>query len=182
MTRNTYIALGLLVFAGMVSFGSFAKANPSYFVRCQTASATTTVAYMSPGAATTTLTMPSSQCNMSGVTAVDSAILHIQYTASSTGPTLVFRVEHSQDGVDWYPETVALAANATSTQLSGDSATYKWIMATSTDNGGSGTSARLMRSYTITTPTAYTRVIFSVPASGGNGALWASLVAKEQAS
>ena len=172
ISTGTISALAILAF---VAFFYQAKASPVALCSDQTSNSTTTTNYMSGGTGTTTLSLVNCIANQFGN---DSAFVMFQYTSTSTAHNLVARVEHSQDNVDWYVDTTPLVGTATSTTLSGDAATYAWSISTSTDNGGTGTATRAMRSFSITTPTKYTRVIFSVPASGGNGVIWANAVSK----
>ena len=155
-----------------------ANANPDFFCEDRLNAASTTLTFMTPGTATTTHTYE----NCGGTTSARSAILFFQYTASTTDPLLNLRIEHSQDNIDWYPASVALEEFATSTSLTGDSATFDFTtLATSTNNnGGTGTDARLHRSLEIETPTQFTRVIFSLPIGTSNGAIWSQFVSKKE--
>lgn len=181
------ITLGVLaIILCAVSFEK-AYANPSQITRYQTATATTTVTYMTPGTATTTLSYDS---QTDGSSPDNSAILFVQYTASTSLNILRARVEHSNDSIDWYPENAialngtGLTNNATSTQLVGDASTYKWQTATTTaitdGLAGSGTASRVHLSLPIYTPTRYTRVVFWNRAGEGNGALWAEITSKKE--
>ena len=148
-----------------------AYANPSVFnPAVVTAVATTTVAYITPGTATTTLVLPSLQGSKN-----DKALVTFQYTASTTAVQLSARVESSFDNVEWYTQNVITTANATSTTMADQ--VYTFNMATSSigDFGGSGTANRLTKSFVVDTQAPYTRVKFYAPIGGGNGALWASI-------
>lgn len=169
--------LGLLLIVGLGAWFIVPKivvANPSIFAPTKaTGAATTTVVYMRPGLATTTLAYDS----LDGDTVkVDELTLAIQYTASTTGPTLKMRFEDSHDGINWYPRGVSLNENATTTRLVGSYNEYIWTVATTTDIGGSGTAARVHTSFTVKAPMRHVRAVFYVPAGGGNGALWAQFV------
>lgn len=161
----------------IVVMAQYAGANPSQFAPTkETSSATTTLAYLSPGNATTTLSYDSYSGDF---VKIDKLTLALQYTASSTGPTLKVRLEDSMDNVNWYPRAVAINStlqNATTTMLTGAFSEYQWTVATSTDNGGSGTSARVHSSFVVDAPMRYVRAIFYVPVSGGNGGLWAQMI------
>lgn len=177
-----YILPVLLLVVAFCSVGAVVHANPPFFLRTFTASATSTLAYMTPGTATTTITFDAGVNQANGS---DMATLLIQYTASTTGPSLRFRQEFSSDNIDWYSENLGtvptlMSLNSTTTALVSPFHDYTVNFATTTDNGGSGTNARIMTSLQIPTPTRYTRVRFYVPASGGNGALWAEIAAKKQ--
>lgn len=173
------LASMIAIFGFLFSFVNAAHANPSQFpAPVSTAPATTTLAYMSPGNATTTLQLDSYSGGINYATNL--ATIAIQYTASSTAPTLKFRIEDSPDGVDWYPRSNALVSLATTTVLSGNSAEYQFTFATSTDFGGSGTASRLHQSLTTNVPMRYMRVKFYVPAAGGNGGLWATIIPQKE--
>lgn len=190
MNRNIFSFVsvaGLMILAALVFSAGVVKANPSYFQNAYSNAATTTVVYMTPGTATTTLSYDAgSAASNSGA---DGAFLLVQYTASTSINILRMRIEHSQDNIDWYPETVnnigqAVNSNATSTQLFGDASAYKWQVSSTTASTdglmGSGTAGRIHLSMEIKTPTRYTRVIFWNRITEGNGALWAQLTAKKQ--
>lgn len=182
LLNNRYLGAGILVAAILVTALAMfafqpheAKANPSQILPPKaTAVATTTLQYMSPGAGTTTLSYDALSTGGTD-TIFDKMQLVMQYTASSTAPSLKYRIEDSRNGIDWYPRsaTVSGQTNATTTQITGNFADNLWTVATTTDNGGSGTSARVMQSVLIDMRMRYIRAIFYVPASGGNGGLWA---------
>ena len=173
------IALAIIVLSNVDT----AKANPLIYQIAKTQPATTTPAFMSPGAATTTLQIVSDQSY-----GIDSAYVFLQYTASGTAPVLKYRVEHSQDGIDWYGQTIPTNANATTSQMVGTAADFYVAFSTSTaaTNGIPGflnattSNPRLHSSFSIITPTRYTRIIYFVPAGGGNGALWSQIIGKRQ--
>lgn len=176
----TVIALAL-VFA--FSSGGKAFANPSVFARAQWGQpcsnfslvATSSNNSISLGKGTTTVTYCASGAN----SAADSAVLDMQLVASTTGPILGVRIEHSYDGIDWYADV------ATQTIASTTNATYienqiAFATSTASTNGfpGSGTASDVFRDLPITTPTRFTRaVIFDI---SGSGSLYAEIVAKQQ--
>jgi hypothetical protein len=175
-----FIALAIVVLSNIETV----KANVPYFQIEKTQPATTTTAFMSPGNATTSIQIVSNQS-----VGIDSAYVFVQYRASSTGPTLKYRIEHSQDGIDWYGQLVPTNTNATTTTVVGSAAGYNIAFSTSTAPtdgipgflNATSSNPRLHGSFSITTPTRYTRVIYFVPAGGGNGALWSSIIGKRQA-
>jgi hypothetical protein len=174
--KNKYFIIPLVLTILIVVFALGTKtvsANLAYFLRVESATATSTLSYMTPGTATTTISIDG------GASALDSALLTFQYTASGTAPVLKARVEYSSDKIDWYPQMTAIG-QATTTLIATPFLEYSFTLSTTTDNGGSGTSARVHGSLDIPTPTRYTRVKFYVPASGGNGALYTELTAKKQ--
>lgn len=95
-----FVILAVLAFAYLTGVHTMiAKAAGMVFapVDCYTAAATSTLRYMTPGTATTTVTCPM------GNDGANSAVLAIQINASSTDSTFDVYVEESMDGVDWYP-------------------------------------------------------------------------------
>lgn len=173
-------------FSGLISK---ARAAMSDFSQpCTTADATSTIAYLTAGTGTTTLT-----CSIGAIhrLANDTVQLNFQLTATSTGvsvPTVNTRFEYSYDKIDWYPLAIPDSginqslgsAGATTTQMTSDpynSLSFK--VASSTNGfGGSGTATRIHVSADIPVNAPHVRVIFSSPAGGGNFGLWASLFGK----
>lgn len=164
--------MGVLLFAGIVA------AAPLYFAPGVTtvtgnSLATTSVKYMTPGAATTTTNVYDAYLDGTNE-AANSAILLIQMTGSTTPfnasvATTTFNValEYSQDNVDWY---------------------YNGVFATSTQLGWETSNGVLLSSTTpskifvnVPVPTRYLRAVISIPNGSTNGAVYAQLVpAKEQ--
>lgn len=178
--KNKYKILALFIGAMFIGQGVYmftAHANPSIYAPTkETAPVTTTVVYMAPGTATTTLTYDSFNGDYS---LIGNLTLAFQYTASSTEPHLNVRLEDSPNNIDWYPRAVAVNTNATTT-LMAPVGVYNFDLATTTDNGGSGTSSRVNESFSVKAPMRYVRAIFYVPQGGGNGALWAQMVPSKQ--
>ena len=146
---------------------------------CYTSSATTTATLISNGVATSTLS-----CNLGGGGA-DSATLLVNFAASSTAVTLRADVEYSQNGVDWYADTLS----TTTTGVLNQSLYYTWLFASSTVGHVSkantpkcfaGQVARGdcdTRAVNIPTPAAYVRVVFT--ATGGAATIWAQILPKQ---
>lgn len=172
-----YIIAFCTLIASFLIVSTQVYANPPSILRMWSASATSTLAYLSPGAGTTTLMIDT---GISANTAADNVTLLLQYTASGTAPTLAFRQEYSADNIDWYSET--LVSSTSQSILVSPYREYSIVFSTTTASGrgGSGTSARQMTSLQLPVPTRYTRVVFYVPAGGGNGALWSEFSAKKQ--
>jgi hypothetical protein len=193
------ILLGVVALFGATGT---AHANPSFFeTATSTAAATTTLAFMTPGAATTTTPVYDAyaQTTNGGLTAKsDYAGFLTQFTASSTNSILNANVEYSQGGAglncvvtpsscDWYRNFVldpnqmgtTTAAGLTAFTL-GSPFSMSWKFASSTVGGiGQTNTNRSTAAMLIPTPFRYTRVVFSM--TGANGAVWAQLVPiKEQ--
>lgn len=177
MKKTTKIILGII---GAFAFAGIAFAASTVFVNTvQTSSnpvATSTIVYMTPGTATTTLTYDSYP---SGVSATNGAALFLQVTASSTATKYLINEEYSQDGIDWYQGTFSsLNGYATTTIPTNISQIPQWIWTYASSTPGLGavtasvnTDARMIH---IQTPTRFIRVIITM--TGANGAIWAQLV------
>lgn len=168
--------LALVVAGAVFNIYRVANAGPATVCRDTTNdNSTSTTVSMSPGVGVTTLAL--SNCASGNL--AESAFVQFQFSATTTAK-LNIRVEHSNNKVDWYPDTTVITGNATTTVVAGDSLVYQFNLSTTTDNGGSGTAGRLHRSLSISTPTKYTRVVFFVPTGGGSGALWAEVIGRKQ--
>jgi hypothetical protein len=162
---------------------------------CQSSSATTSPIYMYPAAATSTLTCDAYTIDSKAISgyALDSAVLAIQYHASSTDrATLNWYYEYSQDGKDYYPENQFLNENATTTftnsvmALTGVASKLHSFaqIATSTSFSPDGyaTSSAALKMVDVKTPTRYVRVKFFPQSGTGttSGAVWAEFIPKRQ--
>jgi len=156
------IAIMVLTVSG-ITYIKTADANPLYFFKESTASATTTVVYMSSGAGTTTLSL---DLNRSGtLRGANGLNLAIQWNASSTISRLNWYYEYSRDGVDWYREQLGTLATSTTVATA---PIYNWTASAAGNN---------YRIFTVPTPqTQYVRAVFTVPASASSSALWAEFV------
>ena len=170
------IALGIAVLFGAVA----ALANPSFFAKTyKMVAATSTITYMTPGTATTTLTFDAYLIDQSGTsqnpTALDGLSLAIQFHASSAPITnLRWRYQYSQDNQDWYDL-------ATSTNLTAITNENSWIQnSTSTAYSASGlstSSLAMMIDEGIPVAARYIRVQFFLPTSAlSNGGVWAEFI------
>lgn len=187
MKKTIFYLLAFVLF-GVGMFGVAVKANPSYFADGNsTATATTTLTYMTPGAATTTLYYDSYE-DSSGAKG-DAATLGVQFTGSSTLSTLNIAVEYAFNNslanckttptaCDWYAD-VLLGTNAvvsTTTQALGLGNTNVYSLPfSSTSLSGVAIPSRITsRLMTIAAPTRYIRVIFTLPPASLNGGIWAT--------
>lgn len=167
------------------SFGALAvKAMPSFFVKSDTAYASTTVTYLSPGNATSTVYFDTGR----GTTeAMDTAVLFTQFTASSTNSILNISLEYAdvtagvncQDtptACDWYGNTLLYERGLGTTTIPASLNTsyfYQWKYASTTQGGGGVVAAnnRDLRVINIPTPTRYVRAIYTLNIGGTNGAV-----------
>lgn len=181
-----YIGLGSIVsalFLLALCFSYVARANPSFFTRANSAicgnyTATTSPSFMTAGTATTTYTFDTG-CGTANST--DSAVFAMQLTGSSTATVLTTVFEYSQDGVDWYSDTLSQGATTTPGQALTTARTYTLTFASSTVGGAGGTgNGRVYRTVTVPTPTRYVRAIQSLAPASTNGAVWGEFIAKRQ--
>lgn len=149
----------------------------------KTAQASTTLNFMTPGVATTTLTVNSDAAGP-GVS-LDSLALLVQVTATTTAsPTFNIQIWDSHDGIDYYARSGVLTSNASTTVLTGTYGDYRINISTSTINNNlsaSGVATRINQDI-INIPVAarYTKFVVTIPAGGGNIGLWAQVIGKAQ--
>lgn len=184
------VLLSGLIFITALMIFSVAKANPSFFIVGQaTASATTTVAFMTAGTATTTLYQPSN--NNGNTTGINAATLLVQFTGSSTASSIQIAFEYANNdaGVDcsvtpaacdWYRDSLYGAAGVISTTTPsvglGPTNIYTLPFA-STSVGGSGLlSTRTNRIINVQTPAQYVRAVITMPVGSLSGAVWAKFL------
>lgn len=182
------IGIGSLLFVvvGLV------KANPQFFqAESGTAAATSTMSYMTPGAATTTLTIDSyklvqSSTETSNPTAYNGLSLAVQFEATSTGSRLVRYYEYSSDNIDWYPQNVELNINATTTIEVQHRKLYEFSFpATSTPLSNAelpltNGKARVHKIVDVPILARYVRVNFYIPVGSMNGAVWAEFMPRKE--
>lgn len=187
LTIGTVIAL---IFVTAFAMFYTVKANPSYFYRAQSAAATTTLSYMTPGLATTTQIVDLSVNSAQGA---DSAAFLIQFFGSSTVSILNMTFEYSQGGngldcvnnanaCDWYKDSLFGANIATSTtNVDLDIANnYQLTFSSSTVGIAGGNAPRTTRIIELPTPARYIRAVLSIAPGTLNGAVWSEFITKRQ--
>lgn len=205
VTKKGFTSLKIVggaIFIGLIIaslYGAFsihkAKANLSRIqgpVGCSTQGtsatvlATTSVVYMTAGAATTTAT-----CNMQtaglGTEVFDTALLEVQFSGSSTASTINIDIQDSNGGVDYYNRSLAWNVENTGAASSSPSLasiqSYTFTFASSTQNRSlvtSATGATTTRSILVPVPNTFIRAIITMPAGSTPGAVWARWVGKTQ--
>ena len=175
--------LGLILVALFISaftLVSVVKANPPTFLRINsTATATTTLIYMTPGTATTTLVYDAYKFD--GTSEVNGSLffnLAIQLKASSTATVLVTKFEFSNDGVDWYENNLnTYAAGAIAIVVPNS---YTWTYASTTVGGAAigASEDRGTKIISVPVPTRYVRAVFSL--TGASGGIWAEALGIKQ--
>lgn len=178
------LAIGYLVF-GIFALWQPAKANPLGF-SCPAYGpggvASTSIAYMTPGTATSTLLYDTycvggtNQPNTGNTNTTNSLALLTQLTASSTSSVLNMAVEYSQDGVDWYQDDNIFATTTNTNIQSPNSLT--WPYAVSNVGGVPNTGNRLGKVVRIYTPTRYVRVVYTI--TGANAGVWGELLPQKE--
>lgn len=181
--------IGLMCIGSVFVFASITHANPSaYATTAQTATATTTVSFMTPGLATTTLVYDSYAARP---VLADKASLAVQFTGSSTSSVLSIAYEYTNgapgldclgtpSSCDWYKDNMLVPVTATTSQSYSVNLpiSFTWTFASSSQAGAAITSDRSMKILTVPTPARYVRAIFSL--TGTNGAIWAQIVPAKQ--
>jgi hypothetical protein len=129
---------------------------------------------------TTTQALDSYISGTNGVLDQGSASLLLTLTSTSTPATLKWRYEFSQDGIDWYPESVELSTNATTTVVVRDFKEYSWLFASSTAGSASTTLGTSQKLVSVPTPTRFVRTVFYLASGSPNAALHYRYVSKSQ--
>lgn len=189
----TAVLLALLV----VSWpGTPALANPFYVgTKAKSAVATSTLAYMTPGAATSTTVYDSyevngtNQTNGGQTTLPETVAFLLQGNASSTATIVNVACEFGDDetnaagitSIDWYQNDVTIG---TTTLPGGQNIsmvnTFTFTYASSTVGGTQGlaSTSRFAKIVTCPVPTRYVRAVASV--TGANAGIWVGIVPKKQ--
>lgn len=175
--------ISIIIIAAVFVLGGYAsinvvKANPTFApVTVQTATATSTITYMSPGVATTTLTLDTYSSGNPRL--AYNATLLIQFVGTSTASILNTNIQYSQDGIDWYQDGGSLTNNfATTTKPFdiGQVNTFNYTFSSTSPSLGAAISATSTRAVRVNTPTRYVRALFTMPIGSANGAIWAQFV------
>lgn len=174
---NKYIiAIALLLAVGL-SFGAErVKATASQLWTVNSATATTTVSYMTPGTGTTTIPLYNlSQYQFNDST--DQGQLNLQLTGSSTAATYDVAFQSSMDAVDWYDVPAIPTAIAVSQA--------NILLSSTTQKLRFQANNTLSSTTLISVPVPnilgkYKRALVSIPTGVGstNGAVWSQAVNK----
>ncbi len=161
------IIIGVFALA-ILSGYKIVSANSSYFVPSTylTTTATTTRTQLFPGTATTTFAYDTYSGGIAQP--ADTATLLLQQTASSAPALLSVTFEYSQDGVDWYGDSLDIATTSIFVSMA-QNTTYQWQ---------SSSTAVQKKAITVKTPTRYVRALFS--ASNATTSVWAQIVPKRE--
>lgn len=189
------LAAMFFTFLGIIAINT-AHANPSQFVgTTQTATASTSPAFMTPGTGTTTLVYDTFNTSTGNFYVNNLTELLLQFIASSTASQLNVNLEYANgyqngiaidcvanpNGCDWYEDnTTNLNGFATTTpnNIMAIIPQYQWKFASSTV-GQLATPAgnnRATRALSINVPTRYVRAVFTCAAGGAGCAVWGQFV------
>lgn len=168
------------IFVTALSMFYVAKANPSFFIRAQSSTATSTVTSVNPTNsvfATTTLVYDT---GVATAGSTDRATLAVQYTGSSTLSAMNIALEYSQDGIDWYGDRLSNHGTSTVAESLVQTTSYVMGFSSTTQGGALGTTGRTTRLIDVPTPTRYVRAIFTNVPGALFGSYWAEFVGKRQ--
>lgn len=185
MKKYILLAAILATVVGLLIVVNRADATPLYIAqRTSTASATTSVEYLSFGAGTTTLTYDS---YTAGTVSPDRAALAVMFGASSTNSNLIIDTEYSDNGIDWYEDNLN-SFGATTSPLTVNVAgknRLSWVFSSTTPiDGGTGISTST-KMFELRVPERYVRVIFTMATSSlgvanTGGTVWAQIAPIKQ--
>lgn len=138
--------------------------------------ATTTTAYITAGAGTTTMTLYTAQ--------TDRIAFNLLYQASSTvnANTLNWRYEYSWDANTWFAETIPLSSNASTTPYVRTFADNSIQFASSTAASSNTTNNNSINYYHFNLTgiaSLYTRIVFYVPIGSSAAGIYVQAVLKE---
>lgn len=176
-----YLPLGIILswIAVCVTIVSVAHANPIYVApTVQTATATSSPAYMGIGLATSSLVYDAYANPTSNKYLPTKVAVGFQFVGSSTSAVLNIALEYSNDGIDWYRDTVvdgnSVGTTSPLTNIS-TTETYQWTYSSTekieTSTNASATTTRLI---VIPTPTRFVRIVESM--TGAAGAVWTQIM------
>lgn len=154
---------------------SLAKAWASYFTVNKSATATSTVSYMTGGTATTTYNLNGGLNTL--MADVDQSNVFIQFTASTSASTLQWQVQRSNDGIDWFDEDATVAiTSASNVVVHASSSLNSWTPSNTT----ASTSRKVITISRVAS--YYARLVFSIPPGSTGGAIWTQDTEKRDAS
>lgn len=176
--------------------GTPVHANPFYVgSKAKSAIATTTVAYMTPGTATTTVQYDSyeingtNQTNGGNLTLPDSIAFALQGNASSSISVINVTCEFGDDetgatgvtSIDWYQNGIVGATTTNSgVQNIGTTNSFSFTYASTTVGGApiSTTTTRFAKVVVCPVPTRYVRAVVTI--TGANASVWVGIIPKKQ--
>lgn len=173
----------------IVLYAGIAYANPAFIAsRAVSATATTTVTYLTAGNTTTTSPIYDSyeafgtnQTNQGNISLPNSVAILLQGTASSTATTVTVTCEFSEDLQDWYQNNINPGTTTPAISLAFPT-TYSYTYAAATSLIGGNVLAtstnRFTKLFTCPVPLRYVRLI--VTNTGSSTAIWTAIVPNKQ--
>lgn len=188
LTKNLrYFIPGALVLMGLC-LAANVYANPFYTgPTAASATATTTLAYMTSGLATSTTVYDSyeqsgtNQPNSGNVTRPDDVDIAIQGVASSSITTVNVACEYSQDNIDWYQNQ---GFSTTTTTNMAVPLSFNFVYASSTSGvGGQGISAtynKFAKVFVCPVLMRYVRSVVTVSGTNAGIGIYTAIIPKKQ--
>lgn len=185
MTLNLKIAgiIALMVATAILLTTGIAFATPLFTgQRASSATATTSVVYMTPGTATTTVVYDSyervgtNQTNTSNLVIPNTVAVAVQGVSSSSVSVLNIACEYSYDNIDWYQNDI-YPATTTGAQPISAALSYSMTFASST-LGGVSNGNKFAKIVTCPVPTQYVRAVLTN--TGANLSVFATIVPTKQ--
>ena len=169
--RNSLFAIGagIACAAILLVHAMYSEAQPSSVTFQTQALATSTLAYMTPGTATTTYQIDNqtfSSGKVASMQNIDSAAMYIITSASTSVAKLDFQVQVSNNNIDWYPISVASSSVSTG---GGQIYIVAPTASTSAYEYNAGTSATTTIEFSLPiVPAQHERLVFSDPIGASN--------------
>lgn len=174
--RNLWLfsTIALLVTGCFLAYSVQTFAHPSSVAFQATATATTSVTYLSAGIATTTYQLDGNGVFSTGkvltMQTIDSGSMYIQLVASSTTSSLGWQFQYSNNNQDWYGESAPFTTgtiSATASNIFESSSTISHIWTP----GVAATSTKVISIPII--PAQHERIVFFTPIGTAASGLYA---------
>lgn len=180
-TKQVLIVIAAVIL-GVALFATPAFANPFYAAgKARSAVATSTLSYMTPGTATSTVVYDSyevngtNQVNQGNLTIPNTIAFAVQGVGSSTALVINVACEFSEDNLDWYQNEIFLATTSNPVNISVPN-TFTLTNATSTIGGVAFNGIKKI--VTCPVPLRYVRAVTTV--TGDKAAVWTALIPTKQ--
>ncbi len=175
--------LAAAVLLAVLAFAGVAYANPFYIAgKASSAAATTTVTYMTPGTATTTVVYDSyeisgtNQKNQGNLTVPNQVAVVVQGVSSSSISVLNLACEYSDDNIDWYQNDVFAATSSGNIPIAAPS-TFTYTFASTTLNGVANGN-KFAKVVQCPLPLRFVRAVVSN--TGANLSVWSAIIPTKQ--
>lgn len=180
-TSNLKFIIAILIVA-VCGVGTIAYANPLYVgTKAQTATASSTLSYLTPGMATTTLVYDSyeqfgtNETNSGNQTIANSIALGIQGIGSSTATVINIACEFSDNGTDWYQNEIFPASTSNPLNIA-TPFSFTFTNASSTIGGIAFNGFKKIMQCPL--PLRYVRAI--ITDTGSSTGIWATFIPTKQ--